>query len=217
MKLVAISLADQANDDGVCWPGVASIRVRTGLSERSVQSAIKKLVDSCYVKIELRAGTTTRYTITAESFQPPQHVHPRSTCTPANGAGTVPQHVHPTPAARAPKPTRTIKEATKKKERTHAPDGASMFPGVNPQIVADFGVIRKAKRMPLTQTAVVALKREATKAGLTLEQALTVCCENTWAGFKASWLTERGGLAQSRDGSSSQASTPSPAAMRRLA
>lgn len=36
-KAVLVSLADQANDDGVCWPSVESIGRRTCLSERAVR------------------------------------------------------------------------------------------------------------------------------------------------------------------------------------
>ncbi|WP_309546463.1 helix-turn-helix domain-containing protein [Pseudomonas aeruginosa] len=42
-KAVLISLADNANDEGVCWPSVAKIAERTCLSERAVQQAIKVL------------------------------------------------------------------------------------------------------------------------------------------------------------------------------
>lgn len=44
LKHVLISLADQANDDGVCWPSIATIAQRTMLQPRSVQRAIKQAV-----------------------------------------------------------------------------------------------------------------------------------------------------------------------------
>ena len=49
--------------------------------------------------------------------------------------------------------------------------------------------IRKAKRAPMTPTALVGILREANKAHITLEQALEHCCERGWQGFKADWLT----------------------------
>jgi hypothetical protein len=61
---------------------------------------------------------------------------------------------------------------------------------INPQIATDFIALRKAKKSPLTETAVNGIKREAAKVGYTLEQALTVCCERNWAGFKAEWITK---------------------------
>ena len=48
---------------------------------------------------------------------------------------------------------------------------------VNEQIITDFMKIRTAKRSPLTQTALDGIKREADKAGITLEDALRVCIE----------------------------------------
>ena len=59
--------------------------------------------------------------------------------------------------------------------------------GIDPQIAADFLSVRKAKRAPLTQTGLDGIKREADKAGITLESALRVCVERGWQGFKAEW------------------------------
>lgn len=57
---------------------------------------------------------------------------------------------------------------------------------------ADFLQIRKAKRSPLTATALAGIEREAAKAGIGLQQALEVCCESGWAGFRADWFANRG-------------------------
>jgi len=42
-KLVLLDLCDRANKDDVCWPKQATIAARTGLTERSVNSALKAL------------------------------------------------------------------------------------------------------------------------------------------------------------------------------
>ena len=42
-KAVLISLADQANDDGVCWPAVGTIAARCCMSARAVRSAMDHL------------------------------------------------------------------------------------------------------------------------------------------------------------------------------
>lgn len=65
---------------------------------------------------------------------------------------------------------------------------AALFDGVPDQLIHDFAAVRKAKRAPITATAVAGIKREATKAGLTLEQALTICVERNWQGFNAQWV-----------------------------
>jgi len=64
-------------------------------------------------------------------------------------------------------------------------------PDVNEKLWADFLAIRKAKRAPMTQTALKGIQREAMDAGMSLPEALTVCCERGWQGFKAQWLQER--------------------------
>lgn len=116
-KAVLISLADNANDEGVCWPSVAKIAERTCLSERAVQQAIKVLNEFKALSIEARQGRSTMFTVTPAAFAPPQKVHPRRKCTPAANAPTPadaapppPQDLHPTPADAAP---RTVIEPTR--------------------------------------------------------------------------------------------------------
>ena len=84
---------------------------------------------------------------------------------------------------------REEKRREENKEQKTAPKGVDLLPGISERIVADFLAIRKAKKQPLTETAVTGIKREAEKAGMTLEQALTESCERGWASFKAAWLT----------------------------
>jgi hypothetical protein len=59
--------------------------------------------------------------------------------------------------------------------------------GVEQQAAEDWLVNRKAKDLPLTPTAWKQTKDEATKAGLTPAQAVSVAAGNGWAGFKATW------------------------------
>jgi hypothetical protein len=44
-----------------------------------------------------------------------------------------------------------------------------------------------AKKAPITERALSAIREEATKAGITLETALIECCARGWTGFKAEW------------------------------
>jgi hypothetical protein len=64
------------------------------------------------------------------------------------------------------------------------------FGEVSPQVVADFTAHRRAVRAPISQTALDTIRREAGKAGLSLEAALSMCCARGWRGFKAEWVTE---------------------------
>ncbi|HHM7760172.1 TPA: helix-turn-helix domain-containing protein [Pseudomonas aeruginosa] len=85
-KAVLISLADQANDQGVCWPAVDSIATRCCLSKRAVQQAIKWLRSVGIVSVEERQGRSTMYSVTPAAYAPPQEMHPSSKCTRAGNA-----------------------------------------------------------------------------------------------------------------------------------
>ncbi|MEF9671922.1 helix-turn-helix domain-containing protein [Pseudomonas sp. PCH446] len=96
-KAVLISLADNANDEGVCWPSVARISERTCLAERTVQSAIKWLGQASILSVRERMGRSTMYTLTQQHMHPAGHA-PRTRCTITPAA-------HDTnPAAAAPEP-----------------------------------------------------------------------------------------------------------------
>ena len=64
----------------------------------------------------------------------------------------------------------------------------NFFAGIDQQLVSDYLAVRKAKRAPaVSQTVFDGLSREAKLAGISLDQALRVCIERNWVGFKADW------------------------------
>lgn len=56
-KLVLIKLADNASDQGECWPSVPYIAEQCEISERSVQNHIKQLVEDGLVSVEERKSS----------------------------------------------------------------------------------------------------------------------------------------------------------------
>ena len=62
-------------------------------------------------------------------------------------------------------------------------------PTIKDSVWKDFISIRKAKRAPLTQTALNGIEKEATKAGISLEAALETCCKRGWQSFEADWIS----------------------------
>lgn len=99
-KLVLISLADQSNDEGVCWPSVTTIMRRTGLCERAVRGHLKDLEEAGHITRGYRDGQSTVYTVhpiatPAKEFIP--HAN-----TPALHAPPPLHHMHHTPAPHAP-------------------------------------------------------------------------------------------------------------------
>ena len=66
-KAVLISLADNANDHGYCWPSITTICERTCLGKTAVIEAIKWLEQAGYLIAEKGAGRNNRYTITVDN------------------------------------------------------------------------------------------------------------------------------------------------------
>lgn len=79
---------------------------------------------------------------------------------------------HPSPPAKKAKRTSVCKPAD-----------------VPENLWCDWIALRKQKRLPLTAQALALVQAEATKAGKTLAEVLQICLQNSWAGFRASWLT----------------------------
>lgn len=59
---------------------------------------------------------------------------------------------------------------------------------VTEQTWSDFLALRKRKNSPVTATVLSGIRKEATKAGFTLEQALAETCTRGWQSFKAEWV-----------------------------
>ena len=60
--------------------------------------------------------------------------------------------------------------------------------GVSEQVWDDFITLRKAKRAPLSATALASIAKEAEKAAMHIEEALTECVTRGWQSFKAEWM-----------------------------
>jgi hypothetical protein len=194
-KMVLLALCDNANDQGECYPSVAMLAEKCSMAERSVQKHISDMEREGIIARGYRTGRSTVYQInprklcTPANCAPPQTVHP----TPATGAPPPPQTVHPTPATGAPitiiEPS---VEPSRKQKKAAAPvfraESALRDAGVEQQTIDDWLTIRKAQRAPLTATALEQLKREAAKAGMSLDAVVTLCCVRNWRGFQAAWV-----------------------------
>lgn len=125
-KLVLLALADCANDEGHCWPGIASLMRKTGKGERSLQVALKVLELSGHITRDHVAGKGCNYTVHPQQGLP---------LTPAKNAGrrfcgaqkmrSPPQKMRETPAKNAPKPSENHKEPS---EDTASPDAVDFRP-----------------------------------------------------------------------------------------
>jgi DNA-binding MarR family transcriptional regulator len=96
-KLVLVALADQANDDGVCWPSIKTIQRRTCLTDRAVQKSIAGLIQAGYLVRDSRYGRSSYFTVT------PEPRSPRTTFTPELDSPPPPNVVHHPPEPRSPR------------------------------------------------------------------------------------------------------------------
>lgn len=65
---------------------------------------------------------------------------------------------------------------------------ALVLAGVDPNVAADYITTRKAKKCVQTETAFNLLSAESSKAGLSVADAVAICCKRGWGGFDASWI-----------------------------
>lgn len=87
-KAVLISLADQANDDGVCWPAVGTIAARCCMSARAVRTAMDHLEAVRLLTRDRRFNSSTVYKVTPANFD--KAVAPSKAGRKAGKAGTAP-------------------------------------------------------------------------------------------------------------------------------
>ncbi|EMS5966094.1 replication protein [Neisseria gonorrhoeae] len=63
--------------------------------------------------------------------------------------------------------------------------------GITGQVAADFLQVRKAKRQPLTETAMRLIAADAEKCGMTALQAAEYAIASGWGSFRAEWLQNK--------------------------
>ena len=82
--------------------------------------------------------------------------------------------------------TETDKEKNFIKKEMKKPDD------VSEQVWQDYKTHRKAKKAPITETGINRTRKEALKAGMTLEEAMIETCAQGWQGFKAEYVQQKG-------------------------
>lgn len=81
-KLVLLSLADHANDEGYCWPSVRTIAKKSSVSERWVSSCITELEKSGWVEVSIRNGKSNYYRLTPPTGFTPELGSPLNSVSP---------------------------------------------------------------------------------------------------------------------------------------
>lgn len=91
-KIVLLSLADQANEAGVCWPSQPQIARRCSLTDRAVRDQLSWLEDAKVIRRDVRAGIGTTFTLTLPIEEEPRNnVPPRKDIPPRNQLPATPE------------------------------------------------------------------------------------------------------------------------------
>lgn len=208
-KILLLGIASHADKFGDnAWPSIDTLAKYAFVDPRSVQRCIGDLVRLGYVFREINEGGSRK---TAPHMRPNLYrlnmaeksvvlaeKHPLTPVSPPDMGVTPPPDASVTtpltPVSPPPltwvSPEQSIEPSIEPSiKKTSAQ--ALHLPDVDHEVLADFLKIRLAKKAPLTETAIKGIRREAEKAGLTLEQAIEVCCELGWQAFNAGWYAQR--------------------------
>ncbi|MDU4876429.1 MAG: replication protein [Neisseria subflava] len=170
---------------------ISQIQKFTGIrKEETVQKAINELVDLGLIGKQSRIGLPNEYFLIPD---PKKGVTP----PPKMGVGPPPKmggHINTKYKKQISTNVdiNTAHEKTAKKPTKHEADLALLAEhGIDGQIAEDFLTIRKAKRQPLTATAMRLIASEAQKVGMTAFQAVVFSIGNGWGSFRADWVRNK--------------------------
>lgn len=150
--------------------GIPTLSLKTGLSSSQIRTAIKKLKMTGEIAVRI----TPKFSIITIVKWSEYQGNDRQDDSRIAGQ------------SQADDNTIRRKEYKNVKKEYTPPEGVSL------SVWEDFEKLRKTKKAPITETAINGIKREAEKAGWTLEQALSECCARGWQSFKAEYVKQKG-------------------------
>lgn len=150
--------------------GYPSLADALGLTVNQVRTAIKNLKKSGEITVKVTNKFSIITVIKWREYQSENSQNPVRTQS-------------------EPSQSTTLKEG-KKGRRKEYTACAEKPDDVSDAVWGDFLSTRKAKKAPVTDTALKAIRREAEKVDWSMERALSECCSRGWQGFKADWITK---------------------------
>lgn len=117
-KLVLLALADCANDEGRCWPGLASLSTKTGKCRRSLQESLRALDSGGHITRTENPGKGMNYVVHPVAKSAPVE----KTAPVAKPSVTGGKNCRPPVAKSAPKPSKNHKEPSQPKVARAIPD-----------------------------------------------------------------------------------------------
>lgn len=172
-KLVLLKLADNANDDGICFPSYQYIADKCEMTRRSAISHIE-----CLIKMGLVSKKERKNKDGSISNLYFLHLEQGSENFALGGSENIsPITSHSLEPVNEPKKTTQKSESEILLERF----------GITGQLAKDFIAHRKTKRGAISETQLSRLQKQADKAGISICEVVEICIERNWQGFNASW------------------------------
>ncbi|WP_114890343.1 helix-turn-helix domain-containing protein [Haemophilus influenzae] len=186
-KLVLLKLADNANDDGICFPSYQYIADKCEMTRRSAISHIECLIKMGLVSKKERknkdGSISNLYFLHLEQGSENfalggENISLGSENFALGGSENIsPITSHSLEPVNEPKKTTQKSESEILLERF----------GITGQLAKDFIAHRKTKRGAISETQLSRLQKQADKAGISICEAVEICIERNWQGFNASW------------------------------
>ncbi len=200
-KAVLVSLADNANDQGECWPSITTICERTCLGKTAVISAIKALEQSGLLEADRSNGRHTRYLINVSQLDlfdnsnrcarragaRDEPVRQTDQCATRTGAadGPNPSASRTGPVRQADTNRQEPSRTKSIKSMTPSPSAPALPDWIDPAAWTGFAEMRKRIRAPLTERAVELTIKELAKFradGVDANDILDQSTRNGWRG-----------------------------------
>ena len=186
-KLVLLKLADNANDDGICFPSYQYIADKCEMTRRSAISHIECLIKMGLVSKKERknkdGSISNLYVLHLEQGSENfalggENISLGSENFALGGSENIsPITSHSLEPVNEPKKTTQKSESEILLERF----------GITGQLAKDFIAHRKTKRGAISETQLSRLQKQADKAGISICEVVEICIERNWQGFNASW------------------------------
>lgn len=118
-RLMLLALADNANDEGLCWPSVPTLARKCAVRERSAQRTIRRLEEDGFIQTDARRGRSSVYRLVGARLTPDVGDTPDAGDTPGKGDTITPDTrvtAPPTPAPPEPSGNRQEKHQQRARE-----------------------------------------------------------------------------------------------------
>ena len=178
-KLVLLKLADNANDDGICFPSYQYIADKCEMTRRSAINHIEYLIKMGLVSKKERKNKDG--SISNLYFL---HLEQGSENFALGG-----ENISLGSEKFAPITSHSLEPVNEPKKTTQKSESEMLLErfGITGQLAKDFIAHRKTKRGAISETQLSRLQKQADKAGISICEVVEICIERNWQGFNASW------------------------------